>query len=106
MSILPFTFFYVKNKITGLKQKNTIVKLDKEYFKNKVADGDQSIILKSKNEREVLNLKIDDIYFISALQNYVTVKYYKDEKFQTTILRNTIQNIDDQIKEYFYCEMS
>ncbi len=56
------------------------------------------IHLFSDNKNQDFQIPTNDVFFIEAMQNYVSVCYYKDGKIQKELLRNTIKNMEDQLE--------
>ncbi len=61
-----------------------------------VANG--NLVLNSKNKRETLHLKEEEVHLVSSHENYIKVFFTKDNKLQSALLRNTITNATKQIK--------
>lgn len=57
------------------------------------------ICLSSNNKSEDLTLAVQDIFYLEAMQNYVSVCYQKDGQIKKDLLRNTIKNIELEVKE-------
>ncbi len=52
----------------------------------------------SDNKKQDFQIHIDDIFYIEAMQNYVSVCFQKDGKSKKELLRNTIKNIEVQLQ--------
>ncbi|MFK8006835.1 MAG: LytR/AlgR family response regulator transcription factor [Saprospiraceae bacterium] len=55
------------------------------------------IHLFSENKSQDFQIPINDIFYIEAMQNYVSVCYLKNEKIQKELLRNTLKNLETQL---------
>jgi len=61
------------------------------------------IHLKSENEKDELLFLPEDLLFVESVGNYVKVHFLTREKVETTLLRNSMKNIDKQLEQYpFY----
>ncbi len=63
-------------------------------------DLNKSIEFISGYSAENLNLLIADIAFIKSADNYVEVAYNEDGIFRKKLIRNTLKNIEQQMKPY------
>ncbi len=78
-------------------EKKTIqkqVKKHKEVFMNK------TIELISENSNETITLQVADVAFIKSADNYVEIVYKEGEHFKKKLIRNTLKNVENQIKSY------
>lgn len=59
---------------------------------------EEIIELTSNNKSDNLQTPIKNIFFLEAMQNYVSVSYLKEGKVKKEMLRNTIKNIEEQLQ--------
>jgi hypothetical protein len=59
-----------------------------------------SIQLLSESNKETIELQIANIAFIQSADNYVEIVYKEGESFKKKLIRNTLKNIEQQIKSY------
>ena len=83
-------FVWVKEK--------KIVEEKVNHFKDEVLKN--SIEFVSENNAENLSLPVSDVVFIKSADNYVEVVYREGENFKKKLIRNTLKNIEQQIKQY------
>ena len=57
-------------------------------------------VFTSENKSEIIKLPIDDLVLIKSADNYVEILYNDNEKIQQKLIRNTLKNIETQLKEY------
>ncbi len=92
-------------KIQELKQQNESLiaekkTLLKEFEKCEENNLNKTIEFISENNTENLSLLIADIAFIRSADNYVEIVYLEDDNFRKKLIRNTLKNIELQIKQY------
>jgi len=57
-------------------------------------------VFTSENKSEIIKLQIDDLVLIKSADNYIEILYKDNEKIQQKLIRNTLKNIEAQLKEY------
>lgn len=70
-----------------------VEKYEEDYLK-------KSIEFVSENNTEYMKLLIADVVFIRSADNYVEIVYKEGEIFRKKLIRNTLKNIELQIKAY------
>ncbi len=60
---------------------------------------DKIIHFPSNNKNQELALPIQKVFYLEAMQNYVSVCYQKDGQVKKELIRNTIKNIEIQVNE-------
>ncbi|MCX6328902.1 MAG: LytTR family DNA-binding domain-containing protein [Bacteroidia bacterium] len=80
-----------------IKEKKIIQKQIKKYEEDYL---NKSIEFISDNSTEKLNLLIADVAFIKSADNYVEIVYKEGDNFKKKLIRNTLKNIEQQIKPY------
>ena len=58
----------------------------------------ETIQLFSNNKSQNFAAHVDDIFYLEAMQNYVSVCFQKDGQLQKELLRNTIKDIEAQLE--------
>ncbi|MEP5614103.1 MAG: LytTR family DNA-binding domain-containing protein [Cyclobacteriaceae bacterium] len=96
--MLPMGFFFAQHLRTSSTRSGASVKFEPEFFANQDSGEAIPVILKSTNNKEILSLCLGDICYITSLENYVKVYHLKDGKLRSDVLRNTIQNLERQLK--------
>ncbi len=73
-----------------------------QNFTKPLPDGNGSIILTGENQGEKLELAHENLLAVQALDNYVNVFWKEDQQLHSTLLRNTLSNIADQVSGAAY----
>ncbi len=60
----------------------------------------QVIELVSENKSENLELQVSDLVIIKSADNYVEIIYREEDKIKKKLIRNTLKNIENQVKSY------
>ncbi|MGD9994373.1 MAG: LytTR family DNA-binding domain-containing protein [Salinivirgaceae bacterium] len=76
------------------QQAETLVEKYQDDYMN------QSIEFISENLSENLNLLIKDVAFIKSADNYVEIVYKEADQFKKKLIRNTLKNIELQIRPF------
>jgi len=80
-----------------IKEKKVAEKQVRKYEED---DLNKSIEFISGYSAENLNLFISDIVFIKSADNYVEIAYMEEGVIKKTLIRNTLKNIEQQLKPY------
>jgi DNA-binding LytR/AlgR family response regulator len=91
--------------MNGLKQFNDTLLfridfLQRKIGKYEVADLNHSIEFISEKKDEIIHLLIVNILFFKAADNYVEIHSLEDEQVKKKLIRNTLRNIEIQIKPF------
>ncbi len=63
-------------------------------------DGKTMVPFKDEKGTMRILLKLDDILYLKGADNYVSIFYKNKNSVSKFLLRNTIKNLEDQIKDY------
>jgi len=58
------------------------------------------IDLTSDNENDNIRILVSEVVYIKSADNYVEVGYMEDKEFKKRMIRNTLKNIEKQLKEF------
>ena len=88
-----------------LKEQNAALLQEKETIPGKVEKEEDdylthSIEIISENSGENLNLLVSDIIFIRSADNYIEIIFKEGDVFRKKLLRNTLKNIEQQVRQY------
>jgi DNA-binding LytR/AlgR family response regulator len=88
-----------------LRQQNESLISDKKIIQNKIEKYEEDNLNKtiefiSENKTEILALLISEIAFIRSADNYVEIVYKQGDNFKKNLIRNTLKNVEHQLKEY------
>jgi len=54
----------------------------------------------SDNRSDKIELELNSIIFINSADNYVKIVYIENEKINQKLIRNTLKNIEEQLRKY------
>jgi DNA-binding LytR/AlgR family response regulator len=88
-----------------LKLQNSLLLHEKEIIPGKVERPEDEYITKtieisSENSSENLTLLLSDIAFIKSADNYIEIVFREANVFRKKLLRNTLKNIEQQLRQY------
>ncbi len=88
-----------------LKEQNELLIEDIKRLKNKVQEYEEvntekKVVFISENSAEKLELLVSNAVMIKSADNYVEIIYKNDDDFKKKLIRNTLKNIEQQIKQY------
>jgi DNA-binding LytR/AlgR family response regulator len=91
--------------ISALTFQNESLQIDKGVILRQVKKYEEdylnkSIVFLSDNGNESLDLPIADVAFIKSADNYVEVFFNENDRIIKKLLRNTLKNIENQLKSY------
>ncbi len=97
VGLVPISFGVMSNYIYQLKKYNqTIVVQPNETVKQEEKTITH-IKLTAENEKDILELSSDNLFFIESSDNYSTVFYQKDNTLQKELLRSSLTRLEGQI---------
>ena len=97
VGLVPISFGVMSNYIMQLKKYNqTIVVQAYETIKSE-EKAITIIKLIAENEKDILELSTDDLFFIESSDNYSTVFYQKSNTLQKELLRSSLTRLEGQI---------
>ena len=105
VSLVPPVVLRLHSIFTELKEQNTFLIEEKELIQQKIEECQEefmnkSIELNSENKTEKLDIVVSDIAFVKSADNYVEIIFRKDNILKKKLLRNTLKNIEQQLKPY------
>jgi DNA-binding LytR/AlgR family response regulator len=91
--------------VNELKQQNEVLIVEKKIIQKQIEkyEGDilnKSIDFPSENNSEKLTLQISELALIKSADNYVEIIYKQGDNYKKKLVRNTMKNIELQIKQY------
>jgi len=103
--LTPTVTIKLYDKVNELKQQNGALIIEKKIIQKQVEKYEEdylnkSIDFSSENSTETFTLLIADVVFIKSADNYVEIIYKDGDQFKKKLLRNTLKNIEQQIKSY------
>lgn len=105
ISLAPPIALRLYDLIHDLKHENITLILEKKNIQKQVEKYEEDYLNKtidfySENSTETLSLLIADVVFIRSADNYVEIVYKETDLFKKKLIRNTLKNIEQQIKPY------
>jgi hypothetical protein len=103
--LVPPIVLGIFDDIKELRQQNELLLIEKEIIGKQVIKYEedylnQSIEFISDNSAENLSLHVADVAFIKSADNYVEIAYKEGEHFRKKLMRNTLRNIEHQMKPF------
>ena len=103
--LAPPVILNLYDTITGLRQQNDLHLLEKKIMQKQVEKYEEDYLNKyvefvSENVSENFSLLIADVAFIRSADNYVEIVFRESEVFKKKLIRNTLKNIEVQIRQY------
>ena len=103
--LAPPVILRIYDLVNELRQQNDALIREKKSIQQQVEKYEEdslnkSIEFVSENNTENLRLLIADVAFIRSADNYVEIVFKEGESFKKTLIRNTLKNIELQIKPY------
>jgi DNA-binding LytR/AlgR family response regulator len=107
ISLSPAVALNILNTITELRDKIEAQTAEKKDIQRQVERLEEDALSKSveflsENSGESLKLSIGEIAFIRSADNYVEIVYREGLDFKKKLLRNTLKNIEQQIRPNSY----
>lgn len=105
ISFASVVIFRISESFRELKYRNELLKkhqISTQKQLEKYEDDllNKSVEIISENRNENLKLEIANIAFIRSADNYVEIYYREGNGFKKELIRNTLKNIEQQIKPY------
>jgi DNA-binding LytR/AlgR family response regulator len=103
--LFPPVILAVSDSFRELKTHNEALVADKKNIQKQVEKFEEDILNKTidfttDTNNESLSLTISEIVFIRSSDNYVEIVYREVESYKKKLLRNTLRNIEVQIRQY------
>lgn len=102
--IPPITLQLYESYYKLIRQNESLVSekknIQKQIEKYEEYDLNKTIEFISENRSDNLTLMISEIIFIQSADNYVEIVYLEGDNYRKKLIRNTLKNIELQIKQY------
>lgn len=95
---LKNTFSSIHGKYKKLLEENRLIQDKLRQFSESYAN--KFIELNSENESDNIRILVSEIIFIKSADNYVEVGFHDGGEYRKKMIRNTLKNIEKQLKEY------
>lgn len=87
----------MRKVMADAKQFNAALTQEKLHSEFNTNDNSQEVVLISENKNESLRIKITELLCLESADNYVTVYYWEGEQLKKTLLRSSLQKIEEQL---------
>lgn len=103
--LIPPVVLALHDTLRDMKLHNEVLVNEKKSIQQQVERFEEDILNKtiefsSDNNNETLSLTVSEVVFIKSSDNYVEIAYLELEIFKKKLLRNTLKNIEIQIRQY------
>lgn len=102
--LAPVVILMFSRKIQNLKQSNKLFGIQRSLLSHKIDDNEDSatrfIEFSSMNGYGNYSLLSSKILFIKSADNYVEIHYQDEGHMKKKLIRNTLRNLESQIKTY------
>ena len=103
--LVPPLALTVIDLVNELKQQNEVLIVEKKIMQKQVEKYEEDILNKSidfpsENNSEKFTLQVSEVALIKSADNYVEIIYREGDNYKKKLIRNTMKNIELQIKQY------
>jgi len=103
--LVPPFILSIYDAFNELRRQNELLLKDKKRLQSHVEKFEEinlnkTIAFISESSAEKLNLIVADVAMIKSADNYVEIVYKEEEHFKKKLIRNTLKNIEQQLKQY------
>jgi DNA-binding LytR/AlgR family response regulator len=103
--LAPAVVLSFYDSIKDLSRQNDVLVLEKKIILKQIEKYEDDYLNKtidiiSENSTETFSLLIAEVVFVRSADNYVEIVYKEGEHFKKKLIRNTLKNIEQQIKQY------
>jgi len=103
--LVPPLALTVIDLVNELKQQNEVLIVEKKIMQKQVEKYEEDILNKSidfpsENNSEKFTLQVSEVALIKSADNYVEIVYREGDNYKKKLIRNTMKNIELQIKQY------
>ena len=93
------------DKLNSLREQNDSLILEKKILQKQVEKYEEDYLNKSvefisENINENFSLLIAEVAFIRSADNYVEIVYIEGDIYKKKLIRNTLKNVEQQIRQY------
>jgi hypothetical protein len=102
------TMFRYFSSLDFYKKKAKIIEEEIQHLKPSTENQqleNQFVSIISENEKENFQLKLEDLYYIEAADNYSKIVFRKDKRIMNTLIRSSLKRLESQFtqKELLRC---
>lgn len=97
MCVFPCVMIAMLDYIYQLQKHQQVANNFNQQVRQEVTEDITLVQLKDENGKEDLAIRLDQLIFVKAANNYVEINYQEDENIKKYLLRNSIKNIEEQL---------
>jgi DNA-binding LytR/AlgR family response regulator len=91
--------------VNELKEQNELLIVEKKIIQKQIERYEEGVLNKSiefisENNSENFSLLISEVALVKSADNYVEIVYKEGDNYKKKLIRNTLKNIELQIKQY------
>lgn len=103
--LVPPVVLGLHDTYNELKAYNDLLISEKKIIQKKIETYEEDILIKSiefvsEYNSDNFSLLIGEVVFFKSADNYVEIVYKEVENFKKKLIRNTLRNIENQIRQY------
>ena len=103
--IAPLVILILNDKTKVLNQQNELLLSERKMIQKQIEKYEEdnlnkSISFISETGTESLTLLIAELVFVQSADNYVEIVYSEDANIRKKLIRNTLKNVEIQLKQY------
>jgi DNA-binding LytR/AlgR family response regulator len=103
--LIPPLIIGLHDSFYSLKKRNEELIHEKKVVQNQIEKYEEDILNKSvefasENSNDKLNLTVSEVVYFKSSDNYVEIAYTESGGLKKKLIRNTLKNIESQIKQY------
>jgi len=103
--LFPPFILSLNDNLRNLKKRNEELVNEKKYIQKQVEEFEEDILNKTIEfttdaNNETLSLTVNDVVYVKSSDNYVEIVYRDFDSYKKKLLRNTLKNIELQIRQY------
>jgi DNA-binding LytR/AlgR family response regulator len=105
LCLVPPIVIKLHDAYTKLKKQNELLLQERKIYEGKIEQFEEELLNKtiefySDTNSESLKFQIAEIAFVKSADNYVEIVFKEGETLKKRLLRNTLKNIELQLKQY------
>lgn len=101
VSLFPnMVYIYLVERISNKKHQTVANSISSSLEVKQSEDENSRITIYGTNKNELLHVIISDLIYISSEKNYASIFHFQNGIIKETLLRVSLSNIEDQLKDY------
>lgn len=93
------------NHFQGMnKQAASVLEQNIQDFQQQQNEIQDNIILTAENEKDAIQLKVNDLIYIESADNYSNIVFWKNNKIEKILLRGALKRFEQQLDAFPYLQ--